>query len=101
MRDSHGAIERFEASLVVRGFEKRQGLDYSERFVPVVWMDSIKTILALIAIRNWNYYQFDVSISFLKGIVQEEIFIEPPHGVQVSSGSCLELNKALYGLKIR
>jgi hypothetical protein len=41
----------------------------------------------------------DVKNAFLNGNLVEEIYIEPPPGINVLKGKALRLNKALYGLK--
>jgi len=98
-KDKEGKIERFKARLVARGFGQRPGTDFNVTFAPVVSSESLRVILALCAIRGWNMRQFDVSTAFLNGVLEEEIYIEPPEGLELPPGHCLKLNKALYGLK--
>lgn len=98
-RDHLGHIERYKARLVARGFQQREGVDYGETFAPVARTDSLRAILAMSVIEGWEFAQFDVSTAFLNGKVEEEIYIEPPEGVDVPPGKCLKLKKALYGLK--
>ena len=50
---------------------------------------------------GWKIHQIDVNTAFLNGIIQEEIYIEQPHGFEIherESHVC-RLKKALYGLK--
>lgn len=98
-RCADGSIDKFKARLVARGFEQKYGIDYWETFAPVARIETVRTILAISAVYDLEIIQFDVSTAFLNGIVEEEIFLEPPAGVEVSAGKCLKLKKALYGLK--
>jgi len=98
-RDSRGNIEKFKARLVARGFQQVQGVNYGETFAPVARIESVRTLLAVAAARNYAVERFDVSTAFLYGQVDEDIYLEPPEGVQIAKNECLKLNKALYGLK--
>lgn len=51
------------------------------------------------AARGLCIEQFDVSTAFLNGDIVDDIFIEPPDGIETSKDECLKLQKALYGLK--
>lgn len=64
-----------------RGFEQIQGVDYNETYAPVARMESIRVLLAIEAAKRLAIERFDVSTPFLNGLVDEEIFIEPPDGV--------------------
>lgn len=94
-----GTIKCFKARLVARGFEHCEGRDYHETFAPVARIESLRVLLAIGAIKRYNLEQFDVSTAFLNGTLDEEIFIEPPHGLELPPSKCLRLIKALYGLK--
>lgn len=98
-RTGTGAIERFKARLVARGFEQRAGIDFKETFAPVASIESVKTLLSIAASERLKWVQFDITTAFLNGDIEEEVFMEPPEGVELESNQCLKLKKALYGLK--
>jgi len=98
-RDGEGRIVKLKARLVVRGFEQSHGVDFFQTFAPVARLESIRTLLAVGAATKRKMVRFDISTAFLNGVIGEEVFIEPPQGYQIDSGSCLRLRKALYGLK--
>ena len=59
-----GAIERYKARLVARGFSQEEGIDYTETFSLVAKMTSIHTIIPLAAKCRWNMFQMDVNSVF-------------------------------------
>ena len=75
-----GSINKFKARLVVKGYAQVCGVDYSETFAPVAWLDTVRLLLALAAQRSWKVYHLDVKSAFLNGDLQEEIFVEQPEG---------------------
>ncbi|XP_060178126.1 uncharacterized mitochondrial protein AtMg00820-like [Lycium barbarum] len=52
-RNSSGAIERYKALLVAKGFHQLEGHDYFETFSPVVKPTTIRIVIALAASHNW------------------------------------------------
>ena len=67
---------RYKARLVVKGFNKKKGIDFEEIFSLVVKMSSICVALSLVACLNLEVEQIDVKIAFLHGDLEEEIYIE-------------------------
>lgn len=61
----NGAVERYKARLVARGFSQQHGIDYEETFSPVVKFSSIRAILSIAAADKLNLKQFDVKTAFL------------------------------------
>ena len=91
----------FRVCLVAKGFTQIQGLDYDETFSPVAWFKSLRLLLALAMLEDWEIHQMDIKSAFLNRLLDEEIFMEQPQGF-ITAGQwdkvCL-LKKALYGLK--
>ena len=75
---SDGSIERLKARLVAKCFSQVEGIDYNETFAPITKMNSIRLILSLAALHNWEVHQMDVKSAFLHGDLQEEIYMEQP-----------------------
>ena len=100
-RGIHGEVIRYKARWCVRGFEQLEGLDYHETFASVVKPMSYKAIFAIAAANDWDIEQMDVKTAFLYGNVDEEIYVEVPHGYTDSKHPRVvcRLRKALYGLK--
>jgi hypothetical protein len=100
-RDAEGKVERFKARLVAKGYNQKEGIDYNETFAPVAKFNSIRTVLAIAAVRRYTVHQMDVKTAFLNGELEEEIYMEQPEGAEVSGKERLvwKLRKSLYGLK--
>ena len=79
-RNKQGEITRYQARLVVKGCAQCPGQDYMETFSPVVRMDTICAILALVPTKNLKVHQTDVKGAYLNGILQEEIYMKQPEG---------------------
>ncbi|CAL1381811.1 unnamed protein product [Linum trigynum] len=95
-----GTIERYRARLVAQGFKQEFGIDYDETFAPVAKMQTVRTLLAVAAMRGWSLIQLDVKNAFLHGDLKETIYMECPPGYLKwdKSKVCL-LRRSLYGLK--
>jgi Reverse transcriptase (RNA-dependent DNA polymerase) len=97
----HKIDMRFHARLVAKGFTQIFRIDYDETFSPVARFESLRLLLALAALEDWEIYQMDVKLAFLNGLLDEEIYMEQPEGFidpDHPEKVCL-LKKALYGLK--
>jgi len=60
-------------------------------------IDSIQAIISIYSIMRWRIHQIYVKTNFLNGIIEEEVYIEQPHGFEVhgrESHMC-RINKAL------
>ena len=55
-------------------------IDFNETFSPVARMDTIRTILAIVAKNKWLVYQMDFKSAFLNGYLEEEVYVEQPQG---------------------
>ena len=69
-------FERNKGRLVARGSYRRPGIDYGEFFSPVVHLESLRTILALVAVRDLDIIQFDITSVYLHGTLKEGVFME-------------------------
>ena len=88
---------RYKARLVVKGY--MQG-DIENTFAPVVDFNSVRVCLALAVQKGHCIHQMDVKTAFLHGTIDDEVYIEPPEGLEICRrNEVLKLNKGLYGLK--
>ncbi|KAG4036281.1 hypothetical protein PC123_g28148 [Phytophthora cactorum] len=99
-RKADGSIEKYKARLVAKGFKQKYGIDYTETFSPVVKYVTLRMVIAIAKYFGWPLDQPDVVTAFLYGIMKELVFCAVPEGVDLDGDfDCLELVKAIYGLK--
>ena len=63
-------------------------MDYQEVFAPVANLDSIRTLIALAAKHDLELDQMDVSMAYLNGELEEDLYMLPPDGVSIQPGYC-------------
>ena len=85
--------------LVAKGFIQEYGIHNEETFAPVACLSTVRTFIALFAIRKWQLFQMNVKNAFLNVDLGEELYKQPPFGYDHPPGKVCKLCKALYGLK--
>jgi hypothetical protein len=95
-RDKDFKITRFKARLVAKGFTQIPGQDFTFTFAPTARWESIRTLLTLTALYDWELRQVDVKTAFLNGPLDEEIYMHKP---DILGKGYWRLRKGLYGLK--
>jgi Reverse transcriptase (RNA-dependent DNA polymerase) len=98
-RNKQGDVVRYKARLVIKGCAQCPGYDYMETFSPVVRMDTLRAILALVAEKGLKMQQMDIKGAYLNGTLKETIYMRQPEGCEDGTGRVCRLVKPLYGLK--
>ena len=80
IKNEHDGSKRYKARLVVKGFQQKEGIDYTEIFSPVVKMSTIKLVLGMVATKNFYLEQLYVKTAFLHGDLEEDIYMIQPEG---------------------
>ena len=86
---------------MAKGYSQREGIDYQETFSPVAMLKSIRTLLAVVAYKDYEIWQMDVKTAFLNGHLDEDIYMEQPLGFTSSDRDhkICKLQRSIYGLK--
>ena len=75
IKNEHDGSKRYKARLVVKGFQQKEGIDFTEIFSPVVKMSTIRLVLGMVAAENLHLEQLDVKTAFLNGDLEEDIYM--------------------------
>ena len=66
-RKVDGSIDKYKARLVIKGYKKTEGLDYFDTYSHLTRINSIRMVLAIVALRNLEIHQMGVKTTFLNG----------------------------------
>ena len=95
---------KHKARLVIRGFKDKKVYELKETYAPVSRLALVRTILAIVNKYDFELCQMDVKTAFLNGVLETEMYMEIPEGVEVDKETrkkkICKILKALYGLKI-
>ncbi|MBW0531854.1 hypothetical protein O181_071569 [Austropuccinia psidii MF-1] len=95
-----GSVEQFKARLVARGDRKRPGVNCTETYAPTASLMSLRLVLAIAVLKNWQVASFDVSGPYLYIPVNETILVKQLVTFRPGlRGKVLCLKKALYGMR--
>jgi hypothetical protein len=59
-----GIVEKFKTRLVAKDFKQKEGLDYFDTYAPVARMATIRTLIALASIYNFEIHQWMLKLHF-------------------------------------
>ena len=99
--NTDGSVAKYKARLVAKGFQQIAGVNYFETFSPVIKPATVRVVLSLVVMNQWQVRQVDVNNVFLNGELTEEVFMCQPEGFVDSQkpNHVCRLHKSLYGLK--
>ncbi|GJS59070.1 retrovirus-related pol polyprotein from transposon TNT 1-94 [Tanacetum coccineum] len=90
----NGTMDRYKARLVIRGFDRKEGVDYKHKFSPVAKAATVRVLIsiAIATAKGWPLHQLDINNTFLHGFVDEKIYMKPPEGyTKASQGQVCKL----------
>ncbi|CAI7801719.1 unnamed protein product [Closterium sp. NIES-54] len=96
-----GSPPAFKARYVARGLSQQQGFDYFQTFSPTPKMTTLRVLLHVAPLRDYELQSLDFSTAFLQGSLHEEIWLRRPPGFTRSfpTGTQWSLRRPVYGLR--
>lgn len=94
-----GDLLKYKGRLVVKGCTQRLGCDYTETFSPVMRLETLRIMLAMLVTDDLAMRQMDIKGAYLNGTLKEMVYMWQPEGYDDKSGRVCRLVKTLYGLK--
>ena len=92
-----GSKNVLKARLVVKGFEG-QNLTEIEQDSPTCSCESLRLVLAIVAVKSWKIRSVEIKTAFLQGErLGRRVYLKPPVEA-TSKGKLWKLNKYVYGL---
>ena len=70
-RKVDGSNDKYKARLVIKDYKQIKCLDYFDTYSPVMRINSIRMVLAIVALKNLKVHQKDVKTTFLNGDLDE------------------------------
>jgi hypothetical protein len=107
-RKPDGSIDKYKGRIVAQGYSQITGVHYGEVFASTACMAAMHTVIALAATEDLELETVDISMAFLNGDIDKEIFMKIPEGLEVDGEPApgedprrwvLRLLKGLYGIK--
>jgi hypothetical protein len=78
IKGEHDGSKYYKARLVVKDFQQKEGIDYTDIFSPMVKMTTIRLVLRIVAAENLHLKQLDVKKAFFHGDLEENIYMRQP-----------------------
>jgi len=103
-----GSIDKFKGRIVAQGFSQVRGIHYNEVFASTAHMAAMRAVIALAVTEDLELDSVDVSMAFLNGEIDAEIYMKILEGLGVDGEPApgedpkhwvVHLLKGLYGIK--
>ena len=94
-----GDITENKARLVIKGCLQQPRFDFNETYAPVVRIETVRLLLAMVPRLDLRVQQMDIKGAYLNGILKETIYMRQPEGYSDGTDRVCKLNRTLYGLK--
>ena len=68
--------------MVGLGYSQIPGVDNKDNFSPVVTDTTFRCVLAIALLNEWNMEEVNIETAFLYGVLDEEIYMKIPEGLE-------------------
>jgi hypothetical protein len=97
--DASGAVSRYKARFVAKGCSQREGIDYTEKFSPVIRLACLRIFLKNTDAHDLELGGLDIDTTFLYAPIKRDIYIKHPLGLDDGTSKVCHLCRCMYGLK--
>ncbi|KAF8831255.1 hypothetical protein HHX47_DHR1000495 [Lentinula edodes] len=97
--DTQGNLLKRKARYVAQGYTQVQGQDYDKTYGGVARMESVRIVLAIIAVLRLSIFQVDFTAAFLNSPITHDVYMKQPEGF-IRPGTehlVCKLKKSIYG----
>ena len=84
---------------MAKGFTQEYGIDDEEIFTLVACLTSVRSLLAVAAVKKWKLFQMDIKNTFLNGNLTKEVYMQLSLGSNFLPNKVYKLRHTLYGLR--
>ena len=95
-----GCPRKFKARLCVRGDKQIKGIDYTDKYAPVVSWTTMRMLMILMVWEKLHTRLVNFTNAFAQAKLKETVYVKLPQMYESPDGSdvVLKLNKSLNGL---
>jgi hypothetical protein len=94
-----GAVSRYKARFVAKGWSQREGIDYTDMFSPVIRLPSLRVFFSIAAAHDLELGGLDIDTAFLYAPIKDDIYITQSFGFDDGTPNVCHMRRCLYGLK--
>eukprot|EP00854_Cymbomonas_tetramitiformis_P010937 gene10937-biopygen11201 len=95
----HRRLQKRKRRICVRGNKQEYGVDYVDTFAPCTQLSSVRIVIVLALNLGLVVYHMDVDTAFLNYVLEKDLYVRLPRGLEYGGCRCAKLLKAVYGLK--
>jgi hypothetical protein len=77
-QETSGAITKFKACYVARGFNQRLGQDCGNTYAPTASLATLRLLLSISVQNGFSTHSFDISSAYLYSPIDKEVYVKPP-----------------------
>ncbi|CAI7875774.1 unnamed protein product [Closterium sp. NIES-53] len=78
--DDKGQVTIYKSRLVAKGFMQKETQDFNEIFAPTAKPPTLRVLLVDAAVSGKFIIQMDISMAFLNGILEQDVYMTQPPG---------------------
>ncbi|KAK3277355.1 hypothetical protein CYMTET_14628 [Cymbomonas tetramitiformis] len=97
--DKNRQLVKRKSRICARGNKQEYGIDYVDTFAPCTQLSSVRIVIVLAFNLGLVVYHMDVDTAFLNSVLDEDLYVRLPRGLEYGGCRCAKLLKAVYGVK--